>query len=356
MNRLIRPLPAKLALLYVFCSVLWIFGVNFLLEHSPQEAWSEIETLQQFLFAFISGGLLYLTLKRAYSPDPNKKNLLDFPANGFTLYKTRHLALIFVALSLLTPVLGTIYISLSAPRIEQEAHNTLAIISRMNSQQIENWMQEREADLKVVLTRVDILRSATRLQKNRDQKSLEPVSRELNAIRTAYHYSAISLLDSSGQVIASSGDPVEINEVTRRQLSDTAISAKSLPHPVIAHTEPFIASNGKAVMYFFAPLFSPDSAQPTVIGFILSSIDFAEHVFPLLAHGSISSQSIETLLVKRDQDRVIYLSPMRFREAAPLSQHLPLTRVDAPAVRAVQGDHDAKLNGNDYRNIPVVAA
>ena len=57
-------------------------------------------------------------------------------------FKTRYLALIFVALSLFVPLLGSLYVKVQIPQLERETLNILDdAIVRLNTEQIEVWLQ-----------------------------------------------------------------------------------------------------------------------------------------------------------------------------------------------------------------------
>jgi two-component system sensor histidine kinase/response regulator len=351
-----RQKPITITLLYVLGTAVWIIGAHLLIEQSPQSVSAELEIFQQFFFAFISAGLLFLALHRTFSASTLKLARQGIVEDVSKPYKTRHLALIFLALSLLAPLLGMVYISLSTPRIEQEAQNNLSILSRMNAQQIENWLYEREADLEIAIGRSDITHGAARLQKTTDAQSLETMRKVFSDIRQTYKFDSVALLDSRGEVVLNVGQALQLSAETRTELGAAAARTKSAGVGKIRHSEPFLSGEGRSVMNFIAPLFVAHNGERAFIGYLVTGIDFERHISPLLEHGAPSSQSLETLLVKREGEQVAYLSALRFRAAAPLSQSLPLSRSTAPAVRAVLTGKSGALTGEDYRQIPVLAA
>jgi len=77
-------------------------------------------------------------------------------------------------------------------------------------------------------------------------------------------------------------------------------------------------------------------------------------LFPLIQGWPTPSASSETLLVRREDDQVVYLNDLRFRKGAALSMRLPISRA-LLAAQAVSGATGV-AQGIDYRNVPVLGA
>ncbi|MBV5330892.1 hypothetical protein JZU69_00360 [bacterium] len=115
---------------------------------------------------------LFAALTRVFSPSGNQS---ASPEQSRARHKTRYPALIFVVLPLLVPLLGVLYISLRTPQIELEAYSNLATIARLNAEQIENWLQEREADIEATLSRVNFMDSTVKSQTGRARSGRKPL-------------------------------------------------------------------------------------------------------------------------------------------------------------------------------------
>jgi len=90
------------------------------------------------------------------------------------------------------------------------------------------------------------------------------------------------------------------------------------------------------------------------VGLLVLRKDPAKQLFPLIQNWPIPSASSETLLVRREGEKAVWLNTLRFSEARPLSLNSPLTQREIPAVMAVLGSVGS-FEGTDYRGIPVVA-
>jgi signal transduction histidine kinase/PAS domain-containing protein len=83
-------------------------------------------------------------------------------------------------------------------------------------------------------------------------------------------------------------------------------------------------------------------------------IDAEDFLYPLLRSWPLPSESAETLLVREEDDQVLFLNDLRHQPGAALDLRIPLTRDDMPAVKAVQGV-TGFVRGRDYRGVPVAA-
>ena len=91
------------------------------------------------------------------------------------------------------------------------------------------------------------------------------------------------------------------------------------------------------------------------LGVLALRIDPERYLYPLIRHWPTPSQTAETLLVRRDENDVLYLNELRFRKDTALTRRLPLDPgSESPAVKAVLGKKGI-VEGRDYRGVPVLA-
>ena len=266
--------------------------------------------------------------------------------------RSRDLVLIFVALALCVPLLSTLYIGLHIPQIEREAFANLNAIARLQADQIEDWLQKRAADLEVTMSREYFIGRVNRLQRDDNPTLRATVAQNLSAMRAAYEYKSVTLLDARGAVVANDGDLPSIADDTRALLDQAATTRG------VAHSQALIASDGAPTIYFAAPLFQPgQNGKTTLTGFIMTGLDLEQRVFPYLEQWPTPSPSGETLLVQRDRDELVYLSALRPSQLLPPLRST-LSRNESAAARAILADQPATsaIVDVDYRGVPVFAA
>ena len=263
----------------------------------------------------------------------------------------RYLLLSFTVLSLCVPLLCALYVGLHIPQIEREAFANLNAIAQLQADQIEDWLQKRAADLEVTMSRKYFIGRVTRLQHDNNPTLRAVVAKNLMAMRAAYKYKSVTLLDARGAIVVNDGDLPAITDETRTLLDQAAAVSGA------AHSQASVASDGSRVMYFAAPLFeSGPGAKNTLTGFIMTGIDLRQRFFPYLEQWPTPSPSGETLLLQRDRDEVVYLSALRHPQQLPPNLRIALSRSEALAVRAVLADQPGVTTGIDYRGVAVFAA
>ena len=262
--------------------------------------------------------------------------------------RNRSLVAIFVALSLCVPLLSALYVGLHIPQIEREAFANLNAIAQLQADQIELWLHKRAADLEVTMSRKYFIGRVTRLQHDNTPALRAVVARNLSAMRNAYHYKSVTLLDARGAVVLNDGDPPTITDQTRTLL-DQAVAVSG-----VAQSEVSIASDGAPVMFFAAPLLrSGPGEKNTPSGFIMTGVDLRQRVFTYLEQWPTPSPSVETLLVQRNQDEIVYLSAQR--QPTPTSLRRNEISAAQSVVVADQPGATAKVD-IDYRGVAVFAA
>jgi PAS domain S-box-containing protein len=139
-----------------------------------------------------------------------------------------------------------------------------------------------------------------------------------------------------------------------------AARALAIPRKVAAAGSPGLVmirdSNGRPVVVFTARMRSgpgAGSAAPTGVASLVA--DAGAWLYPFLSMRASGSVSAETLLVRREADRVVYLSPVRFARSPALELARPLETAGLAAARAVTATV-ASGAFVDYRDVPVIAA
>ncbi len=96
-----------------------------------------------------------------------------------------------------------------------------------------------------------------------------------------------------------------------------------------------------------------DEGNPTS-GVVLLEIDPSRWLYPYLAVPPLAMASAETVLMRREGDDIVFLSPLRHDPAAPLTLRRPVSTPGFAAVAAVE-KHEGFGAYVDYRNEPVFA-
>jgi PAS domain S-box-containing protein len=211
---------------------------------------------------------------------------------------------------------------------------------------LEAWVRERWGDAREVAS----FSSVSDLLEGRG----DPIAlrKHLDAVLGSFvenaAYRGAYVLDSEGQIVASAPEspplPPECAEAARAM-------AASAPNRVLLYRG---AGTGELRMGFLARVVPAAAASPKA-GYILLVMDPARWLFPLLTREPVPTLTGETILAAARKESIVFLSPLRFKAASPLSFSLPLSTPRLAARFAVEG---RKVFGEftDYRGVPVLAA
>jgi PAS domain S-box-containing protein len=113
-------------------------------------------------------------------------------------------------------------------------------------------------------------------------------------------------------------------------------------------------NTGQCHLDLAIPILSGDPSEaPRAV--LQLEVDTSRFLYPLLDHWPTPSTTAETYLVRREEDRALYLTRLRHQEEAELLLSRPLTDTNSLAVKAALGQ-TGYLEGLDYRGEPAVAA
>ncbi len=240
------------------------------------------------------------------------------------------------------------------------AEADMAAIADLKVQQIVNWRAERMDDVWDVLTTTPVSEVLLGVLAGRpsDKLSLEALS-VLAALKRD-RYERVELFDTQLRPrLAVPAAPLPLD--TSAELGMKAALQVAMPILTDLHR----GGEGTSIHLDLAvPLVaageaadgrrsSSDAGRPAAV--ILCRIDPRAFLVPLIQSWPTKSRSSESFLVRRDGEDVLFLSDLRYRPGTALTFRLPLSRTSLPASQAAIGN-ERVMEGNDYREVPVVAA
>jgi PAS domain S-box-containing protein len=259
------------------------------------------------------------------------------------------IVVLFSALALVIVLLGWGIYDQQAQRFREQENAKLTAIAELKAHQIGNWLAERTGNAEVLQggeLQAELINYWLATKNALAQKKIED---HFNAFIKAYHYQSLLLLDAQGTIRLQVGDPHPVTEELRQAAKRawrekravmTDLYLADLKPPEHTHLDfvvPALGTNKGIVLVL--------RANPT------------QFLDPLIQSWPIPSASAETVLVRRDGDQVVFLNELRHRQGAALKLRLPLSMADTlPAARAISAGGHGTLEGQDYRQAPVIAA
>ena len=231
----------------------------------------------------------------------------------------------------------------------QTEEDDLLAISQLKQTNILEHLKERLGDAEVFAARkpvVELLAPAPKGAPMAEAHSQVPGAIELT-VRT-YGYRRIVILDRDARPVFPRGigtmDPAVMAAVEKVRATQT---------PGIVDL--YRTDRGEMAYGAVAPVRRHDD-DTTIIGFVFLQADANAKLYRALDWPT-PSLSGEALLIKRDGEDVVWLSPLRHRrEMMPLDTRLPMANERMLGARALSGQVGIINNVVDYRGTEVVGA
>ncbi|MCA1732129.1 MAG: PAS domain S-box protein, partial [Acidobacteria bacterium] len=264
---------------------------------------------------------------------------------------SRRLAWGYLALALLLMggIGGAGYAYLRNERTDarRAATENLSAIGDLKVDQIAGWYRERRGDANTIFSTPLGVELNRFLEDPSDGGSRDRLLAWMRALQQEDDYSGVALLDGQGLVRLSV--PSSMTEVDPHVLEECRRALRQ--RTVVIHGLDRHVSDPTVHLSLIVPLVK-DRADAV----LLLEIDAANSLFPLVQSWPTRSPTGEMLLVRREGDEVVYLNELRHRKGAALNLRLRIDEMPRlPAARVVSG-HEGIFEGEDYRQVPVLAA
>ena len=238
---------------------------------------------------------------------------------------------------------GAFYVT-QRERMRRDAESSLSAIHQTKIAQIVRWRAARLGDAAFLIESPVMAKAIERTSAVPGGQASEGLESSLRSLKARFRYSDILVVSPDGRLILSaSGQPARLDSEDGRILE----TARREGRPVLGD----LASDPEA------PEPHIDVAAPLkgahAPGVVLRS-DPRDFLFPLIQSWPTPTASGETVLVRRENESVLYLNDLRFLPHTALTLRIPMDRRSVPAVMAVLGKQ-GPVRGLDYRGVPVIS-
>ncbi|MBS1187496.1 MAG: diguanylate cyclase/phosphodiesterase with and sensor(s) [Burkholderiaceae bacterium] len=339
-----RVASALIAALYAAVSVLWIVASGSVLQLGGTTPLSQgkLDLAKDIALTLIASGLLYLLLEVCRARWKASWQNLSQSKTG-----TCCLVLAFIVLAASIPLIGFAIIALHAPQAEHEAFAHLRTIADLKSRQIESWINDRHNAGVAMRANDGFIRRVAAATHDRTPENIAYVRMRLEAIMQAHSFDGVLLLDPQGKILLSLGKRNQLNNASR-QLVPFAMASGEVQRGELAPD-----GDGNLILDFAVPL---HDAERHPVGVVILHVRPEHFLFPYLKHWPNEHSSGETLLVRRENDSVLFLNQLRHQPANSGIMRISLTGSATPAAAAINNANTGTMRGLDYRNVPVLAA
>ena len=342
--------PWLIVLLYVALSTLWMAVASYLISLMLEDPVlrGRAYLAKELVLIAITSILFYALLKLDRDTTVREGGATASTSTGFQLNR---LMLAFFSLAMVAPIISIMIVKVYGPEIERGAYADLQTIVDLKAEQIELWLAERHNDAEALLASQALIERVVNLQGRIDGHGMELIRNRLEAVRQAYSYASVILLDVESQPLLVLGEKHELASVTHELLS------RALRTHQIQSTDFFLDENGKALLDIAVPLVAKTTNKEPV-AVVLLRADLEQFLLPLVEKWPRISRSGEILLIAQKNETVTYLNKLyRFQRTHGIhGYHALVARDELAGAIATRDEKHGTVHEIDYRGEQVLAA
>ena len=306
-------------------------------------------TIKGGLFVALTSALLYLLLSGW------REHIVQAGADHHTQLrnaKFKGTRTLFVVLILAVVAVTFTFVQIRTPQIEAETNENLQVIAQFKAGQIRNWLDERQIDAEVLSASQGLFEQINLwLQNKSDPKLSAVILSRLLHLKEYQRFNAVVLFDAAGHKVLGADHHLADSPALRTLVDQARATGK------VQRSDLVLDADDHAHQDWAVPVLVASSADPgAVVAVVVMHTHAADFLFPLIQSWPSASASAETLLVRREGDSVVYLSPLRYRPHTTLGLRLPIARTTLPAAQAVLSEGAGTVRGPDYRGVDVLTA
>jgi PAS domain S-box-containing protein len=226
--------------------------------------------------------------------------------------------------------------------------NQLGLTADLKVHELEHWRDEQHGIAEILFENEAFANITKRYFNNpTDRAAKREIHVWMQEFQTAFNYNAVILTDPKldRKIIFP-----EAAERQKAYISPCNIDSLNAGKLVF---EDFYRDDFKQKVFLKVLIPILDAHQ--LIGVIELRIDPKTYLYTILANWPIPSPTSETYIVRREDNKAVYLNELRFRKNSVLNLKVPLANKNVTAVRAVLGQKGFVEGVIDYRGKAVVA-
>lgn len=262
--------------------------------------------------------------------------------------RKRYLAFISFVVILIAILAGYFYYRYEEKVIVNNQKQNLEAIAELKIEQISKWMEEKIQNADNVSKNPYSLKEIDDLLNGTGEPGLRDII--INRLKyrvKSFQYENIFLTTPDGKVVLAAND--KDNKIDTAFLKDI----KRAGEKRVTMFSDFRYCNIHKKIHLL--VISPNiNSKNVLLGFLVFAIDPSEYLYPLIQKWPTESETAETVLFEKDSNEILYLNDLRHQSNTALKMRIPMTSVDLPAVKAVNGARGL-VDGIDYRGHKVMA-
>ncbi len=346
-------------LFYVIVIVGWVLGIAgaWFVTWNASDPYGSIRDFLDFLVSpwmLMTYAVAWLMAAFGfwYIRSARRRAMRDPAPSGTVRRQGSSLAVILVVFASVLSGIGYFSIQDLYHTFRDERFSQQRSIARLKAQAAGRWLFELSFDTEMLGASLRTLQ-IDRLPEDRDSgRILSLLLAEFLAGST--ERKAITLFSRDGQILTHVGEGRAPDAETVNAARSAAAGTSRTVQILDVHVE--AGSPPRVRMGFIVPIFM-DRSPGTPEAVLAVMVDPTQILFPLITTWPTASATSEVLLIRRQGDEAVYITPSSLIEpkAEPLAFRVPLSRTNLPAAQAILLG-DGVREGVGYRGVPILSA
>lgn len=327
---------AAVVLIYAIFAASWILvsdQIVHLLFRDPEHIfWASM--LKGWFYVAITSLLLYGLMRRWFGPSVQANS--EAPSSRTSIFLLSFLIVVILGL-----MASSVFYAVNQHRNDELRR--MRTLANLQARQINDWFVERRGDAVFVQTSEFFLEQYQRWQFAGDMQSAERMQNRLRQFADSQGIFAVSVFNSQGERLWQSANaPAELDPGLDGLIQTTLTSRQ------IQSGHPYPTNGGRMLLDFVVPLTAQSGPAPMVV----FHTNLGDWLISVLENRPMELSTGESMLLRRDGDRLVYLNRPRFWPDAAVPMRMSLDGKDPLSAQAFQlADrwvHD--LEADDYRH------
>ena len=249
--------------------------------------------------------------------------------------------LLFVSIfmSLVLACGGYLYYIYEKGIIYREKKEDLNAISELKMKQLTGWLNEREENADALSISPVIIKAISG-----DGKSIKELKIHFDKLRRIFNYENIFIALLNGRIIISAD---QNEDVFIPAISEKIV--ESMATGMVYFTDLYYCNIHKEIHF---DILTPLKINDGKIVVLVLRVNPYDYLYPLIQSWPVSSNSAETLIVRKEEDHVLFLNESNLIKNMALNYTIALTKVESPSVQAALGN-TGFFEGIDCRGMKV---
>ncbi len=263
-------------------------------------------------------------------------------------YKNRkHFIYLLIIISVCIISAGYFFYKLQENNLRQHSFDELKSIADLKQQQIEDWINQLRIEIIHTVKSPTVIDRISLWLHNKTNEEIKQSLTERLQLELLLDFENVFLFSTDGYFLLSA--------LPHQDKFDSIIKTKihqSINSGEISYSDLYFNEDDQKIYFdVFVPVKKNDNS---IIALMVFRKDPAKYLYPKIQEWPLPSRSAEILLVRADDDSLIFLNESRFRKNTALKLKIAFTKIEAPTVNAALGN-TGSFEGYDYRDVAVLS-